>query len=202
MRGLLVASLALIAAAGCDNKFLAYVDGALLADADGVVPAPAGPTVVVKPETDLAQLALPKAPVIRLAFARDVPFPRVEELVRRVEAAGSKPVLLVGRRNQVQAFDLHEPVTGERTIQVQVTGDGQSCVGISGVPEMRCTQGAGRHVHGAFVREDVREAVKEYQLREVQVRADPTVEWADVIRAIDGARTCCGDTKVRATLVP
>ena len=67
---------------------------------------------------------------------------------------------------------------------------------------MRCFQGGDRrHVHRAFGREHIREAVKAYERHEVRVRVDPAIEWADAIRAVDGARTCCGDTRVAAALV-
>jgi hypothetical protein len=199
------ASLALAAAlalGGCENNLLAYVDGALLPDADQSIDAPAGPTLVVKPETDVAAVAIPSGPVVRLAVDRAVPWIRVEELTKRVEATGARPALLVGQRTHVRAFVLRDPLPPGDQVQVRVDDDGQHCVSKTGVLEMRCTKGAGRHVHRTFVREDVREAVKEYGLLGVEVRVAPTVEWADVVRAIDGARTCCFETKVASALAP
>jgi hypothetical protein len=111
-------------------------------------------------------------------------------------------VLLVGQRTHVHAFQLRDTLSGKEAIQVRVDDDGQHCVSKTGVLEMRCTKGAGRHIHRTFVREDVREAVKEYDLSEVEVRVNPSAEWADVVRAVDGARTCCFEKKVLAAVAP
>jgi hypothetical protein len=188
--------------ASCSNNMLAYVDGALLPDADGVIPAEEGPTLVVKPDTAEAQLEIPRGKVVRLAIDRAVTWARVEPLIERVKASGAKPVLLVGQRTRIHAFQLRDALSGKDAIQVRVDDDGQHCVSKTGVLEMRCTKGAGRHIHRTFVREDVREAVKEYQLSEVEVRVNPSAEWADVVRAVDGARTCCYEKKVLSAIAP
>jgi hypothetical protein len=201
MRAAIAAVLASLAL-GCSNNLLAYIDGALLPDADQSMPADDGPTLVVKAETVDATLAVPKGPVVRLAIDRAVPWLRVEALIHRVEAAGARPVLLVGQRQHVRAFQLHDPLGAGESIVVRVDDGGQHCVSKTGVLEMRCTKGAGKHIHRAFVREDVREAVKEYGLAQVQVRVNPLAEWADVVRVVDGARTCCGTTKVLAAIAP
>ena len=57
-----------------------------------------------------------------------------------------------------------------------------------------------KHIHRAFVRGNVDEAARAYQLREVQVRVEPDVEWADVVRTVDGARTCCGSKRLAVAI--
>ena len=42
------------------------------------------------------------------------------------------------------------------------------------------------------MREIVRHAVDGYKLPVVHVKPDESQSWADAVRAIDGARTCCG----------
>ena len=199
---LAVAVATVVAGAGC-QPMNAYVDGAHLPDADGVIAVEPGPTLVIKPDTDVAALAIPQAGAVRLAIDRAVPWPRVETLIQRVAAAGARPVFLVGVRDKIHAFRLNDTLAPGDRIRLLATSDGKACVGKTGVDEMRCFQGSDRrYVHRAFVRENVREAVKEYELHDVEVRADPSVEWANVVRAIDGARTCCGKTEVRAALMP
>ena len=46
----------------------------------------------------------------------------------------------------------------------------------------------------------MRETVKKWERTDVAVTIDPATEWADALRAIDGARTCCGTTEVRVAL--
>ena len=63
-------------------------------------------------------------------------------------------------------------------------------------------QGADKkHVQRAFVRETIRDAVKAYGITDVDVMVTPDLQWADVVKTIDGARTCCGDTDVRVKLL-
>jgi hypothetical protein len=189
-----------VAAAACgQNPYQATVDGVLLADADAVVPVEDGPLV----KLTLADLepAIPDAPVIRLAIARDVSWERVQKMLAAVKEKGVRPVLLVGRRSEIHAFVLSEEVSID-SIHLTSTPDGKFCVGPPGVNEAKCVQGADRkHVQRAFVRETVRDAVKAYGIDEVDVVVTPDLEWADVVRTIDGARTCCKDTPVKVKLI-
>jgi hypothetical protein len=190
---------------GCDGRRMeARIDGALLPETDGtgVDPAPAGPTLVVRLETDEATLAVPAGPNVRLAIDRAVPWRRVEALIARVERAGAKPVLLVGDRHRVRAIALRDPLSGEAAIQMLATTTGKACVGPPDSSEMRCVQGLDeKHIHRAFVRGNVEDAIKAYKIREVVVAVQPEVEWADVVRALDGARTCCGRKRTPVALV-
>ena len=57
-----------------------------------------------------------------------------------------------------------------------------------------------KHIDRAFVRELTRTAVKEYDLAQVRVVVDPALEWGDAVRAIDGARTCCGQKSISVSV--
>lgn len=190
------------AAAACGpNPYEARVNGVLLADADGVAAlGDAAKAPLVTLTLDQLEPEIPAGPVARLAVARDVSWDRVQKTLIRFDAAGVTPVLLVGQRRDVRAFTLADAIDGP-SIQLTSTADGKFCVGPPDVNEAKCVQSSDRkHINRAFVRETIREAVKAYDLTEVDVIAAPDVEWADVVRTIDGARTCCGDTTVKVTI--
>ena len=71
-----------------------------------------------------------------------------------------------------------------------------------GVEEAKCVKRRGdtRHVDRAFTRQLVREAVAGYQLSDVVVEIPPDLEWADVMRAVDAAKTCCKEDSPRAAI--
>ena len=48
--------------------------------------------------------------------------------------------------------------------------------------------------------EEIRAAHDEWGLSDVDVLVPDDVEWADVVRTIDGARTCCGKVEIRVAL--
>ena len=186
---------------GCQNKFVATVGGALLAECDGVVTPAPGPLFVVKATTEETQLPLPAGPVIQLAVDRAVSWRRMSALLARVKAAHAQPVLLVGVRDAVRAFVPNDVLTGGPSIELVATPDGKFCMRPPGATEAYCVKGTSGHIQRDFVRETMRDAVKAYGLFEVAVHVDASMEWADVVRTIDGARTCCDKTKVKVALV-
>jgi hypothetical protein len=193
-----VAVLLLLAACG-KNPYEAEVEGVVLADADGVVMPDEGPVV----KLTLAELEpeVPDVEVARLVIARDVTWARVVTTIEAFEAKGVRPVLLVGIRNSVRAIVLSEELEGP-SIHLTATPDGKFCVGPPTSVEAKCVQSADRkHIGRAFVRETIRDAVKAYDLHDVDVMVTDDLEWADVVRTVDGARTCCGQTEVRVKLL-
>jgi hypothetical protein len=201
MRSILLAALAL-AACG-PNPYQAKVEDILLADADEVHAVPpadeAGP--LVKLSREHLDPEIPDVPQFRLAIARDVAWEKVQKTLEAAKAKGAKPIILVGRRSDVRALVLTEEI-GEHSIHLTSTPDGKFCVGPPTTFEAKCVQGADKkHVQRAFVRETIRDAVKAYGITEVDVMVTPDLEWADVVKTIDGARTCCGDTDVRVKLL-
>jgi hypothetical protein len=192
---LLVVGLALMA--GCESKGLAQVGDALLAQAFDVIEPDKGPTLVIGAEDPTA---LPDGKVVRLAFDSKVPWSRVKQLVEWVEAEGKKPVLLVGYRHKVKGFVLNERLEGE-PIELLTYVGGKACVKPRESIEAACVETAGGvHIEESYVREFVRAAKKAYGLSDVEVELPDELEWADVVRAIDGARTCCGKPTMRVAI--
>src|SRR5690606_24284396 len=124
-------------------------------------------------------------------------------LVSKVTASGKTPVLLVGRHHKIHGFALEDPWqdTGP-AIVVHTYVDGKACVQPPGSPEAKCVQsGDQRQIDRAYVRELVREQVALYGPR-VEVDLAAGLRWDDVVRTIDGARTCCFETRVSVRLRP
>jgi hypothetical protein len=193
-----LAAVALVLASCGKNPYEAWVDGVLLAEADGVMTPDRGP--VVKLTNQELEPEVPDAPVARLAISWDVSWARVQTTIVRFTDKGVRPVLLVGRRSDVRAFELRDALEGP-PIRVITTPDGKFCVSPPDNNEAKCVQSSNReHIGKAFVRETVREAVDAYGLRDVTVWAEPDVDWVDVVRTIDGARTCCDGKLIRVSL--
>ena len=191
------ALLVLVAACG-KNPYEARVDGVVLADADGVVMPEEAPLV----KLTLAELEpeIPAVPVVRLAIGLDVSWERVQKTIIGMKEKGVRPVLLVGQRSDIRAIVLSDELTGP-SIHLTSTNDGKFCVGPPTTNEAKCVQSSDRkHISRAFVRELIRDAVQAYDLHDVDVMAAPDLEWADVVRTVDGARTCCGKTEVHVQL--
>ena len=191
----------LVLAACGPNPYQAKVEDILLADADDVIAVPKDSGPLVKLSLEHLEPEIPDAPVFRLAIARDVAWEKVQKTLEAAKAKGATPIVLVGRRSDVYAFVLTDEI-GEHSIHLTSTPDGKFCVGPPTTFEAKCVQGADKkHVQRAFVRETIRDAVKAYGITDVDVMVTPDLEWADVVKTIDGARTCCGDTDVRVKLL-
>ncbi len=203
MRRLAVsAALLAVAAAGCKNKPDATYDGVPLPQARGVREAPEAPTLVVRPDATSPDIPAGVAGgMLRLAIHRHVQWKDVDALLKRVDAAGAQAVPLVGQRWHLRAFSLSDDLETERSIAVTATLEGKTCVSPPGVAEAKCVQTIEKnHIDVAYTRELVREAVNEYKIYDVDLQVDPEMQWQDVVRAIDGVRTCCYDTPVRVKL--
>ncbi len=182
---------AALAAAGCDSHLEARVGDALLPQALGVVPAAAGPTVVVMPGQPTPAFA--PGPV-RVAIDHAVPWREVEPLLAALDAAGARPAFLVGQRQYVHAFPLSDELADAYTLRLRARATGTFCLSPPGTREAYCVEGGTRmHISSMYVREAVQKAVAEYRIRQAWVIPEPDTRWADVVRTIDGARTCCPD---------
>ena len=182
----------------CGGVKEAKVGEAFLAQADGTEPAPDGPTVVVLPgRAD----PLPEGEVVRLAIDRDVLYGEIAPLIAQVRARGGSPALLVGdRRQRLAAIAIDGWAPGETSIRVVATADGKACVSLPGIDEAKCVRTTQARVDRSYVRELVREAFKASSLRRVTVEAEAGLRWGDVVRAVDGARTCCAGERIAVAL--
>ncbi len=184
--------------ASCKSRSQAEVAGVWIAQAESIEAFPKGnaiPMLRGAPPTDLGT-----EPHVRLAIARDVRWSKVRDLRKELLAQGRSPYLIVANGRKTGAFNLFDELQGE-PIHVFVSVGGKLCVAPPGSPEAKCVQRGDRsHVDRAFTRELVREAVKGYRLHDVLVDVPADLEWADVVRAVDGARTCCFETVVRVRL--
>lgn len=183
------ALLLLLAAPGCDSHLDAEVGGALLPQALDVVPAGDGPTVVILPGKPAPALA---AGPVKLAIDHAVPWSELGPLLAAADQAGARPTLLVGQRDRVRGFRLADELKNEFTLRLRPTSDGKFCLSPPGTREAYCVQtGTRRHVSSAFVRAALQKAVAEYGITQGRVVPDADTRWGDIVRTIDGARTCC-----------
>lgn len=210
MRLAVAMAIAALFATAC-NKGPATVDGIRLAQARGVYdPPPAKAKLTVTsdliPDDDaVAKIVatVDKGAAIRLIVAMDVPWHEVRRIVDAVIAAGRKPVILIGKRSHLAALHLSDKLSGGPAIQLVAQLDGKICLAPPETKTAKCVTRYldDHHIDRAFTRGLVDEGVKAYNLHDVELHIPPMMDWADVVRALDGARTCCGDTEVRVEIL-
>jgi hypothetical protein len=174
---------------------------ARLPEADGTVAAPVeGAVVEVGKDPIPRRLSGP----VRVVADANRPYAEVVAATEAVRAAGGRPVLMVvTRRGKLAA--LPQPAAPvEEAIKLSARGDGKACVSPPGTDEATCVSRVDqKRIDRAFVRQIIFKAVKEYRLKHVHVRVDPSLPWHDAVRAIDGARTCCKpEDNVRVSVEP
>lgn len=179
-----------VAATACGSVKEAKVGEARLAYADGVDDAPKGwSTVEVMPGK---AGALPDdAKQVLIAADRDATFGDVWPLIQAARTRDADLLFYVAdRRQRVKVMEMNPP-SDEKQIRVIVTDDGKVCVNLPGIKEAKCVMTAQHRVDRSYTRELVREAFRASDLRHVRVEAETGLRWNDVVRAVDGARTCC-----------
>ncbi len=185
-------------AGGCENP-ITNVGNARLIEADETVKAPDGPLLEVGKERVPAQVSGP----VRLAADRDLPYAQVVAAAGAVKAAGGTPVLLVARRKLVEALPDPAPPDDVPAIRLHARIEGKACISPPDNEEATCVSRIDqKRIDRAFVRQILYRAVEEYGLTHVRVVIDPDLPWADAVRAIDGARTCCGKGKMTVHVEP
>ncbi len=183
------AAAAVPAAAACDMHFDAEVGGALLPQANGIVPLGEGPTLVMRP--GVAPAAIPPGPV-KLAIDHAVPWTEVDAVLDRAEVSGAQPIFVVGQRQYHKGFVLTDRLALGPVLTVRARRGGKFCVSPPGTDEAYCLEaGDKQHISAVFVRGVIRQAVEEYGILQARVVPDPDVRWGDLVRTVDGVRTCC-----------
>ncbi|MBK9071499.1 MAG: hypothetical protein IPL79_10920 [Myxococcales bacterium] len=208
---------ALLASLACGkNPYIAEVGGAILPEADRASDVPGGLSViVVKTTTDEKKLQLTAGPA-RVAIDRGVSWVRVLPFLQRLKAAGVKPVFLTGYRDEARAFVPTDVISDKPPITIDVNRAGDFCIspptGFYDIPvaigepakgeniESICIETDMISISRANVREAMREAIKQYGVTEVMIRMDEQAAWLDMVKAVDGVRTCCGKTAMKAAV--
>lgn len=197
--------------AACQGPGPKQVGEATLALALGVEEIPAAaqdaPVVEIMPGQPVT---IPAAPVVKLAIDRDVTWAQVRASLDIMDEREQTPVLLVAERRKVRAFARFDVIARSEieelrahAIEITAYTDGKVCVRHPEVTEAKCVQTPSRqYIDGAFTRELVREATKGYGLSKTAVDLPPDLQWDDVVRVVDGARTCCGEREVTAVVLP
>jgi hypothetical protein len=160
-----------------------------LVEADGTAPAPAGTPI----EVGVTAIPAKLSGAVPVAIDRDVPYPDALAALQAVEKAGGVPAPLVAVRTHIEALVAPQRQTGD-AIRLQARAEGKACVSPPDNPEATCVSRLDqKHIDRSFVRQILYKAVTEYGLKRIRVEIDPSLTWADAVRAIDGARTCCGE---------
>ncbi|HVK78214.1 MAG TPA: hypothetical protein VM734_33145 [Kofleriaceae bacterium] len=192
-----------LAATACNANLEARVDGALLPQATGTVAPGPGVTVVITPTEVPTVLPLsgtgnpPIVHPVKLAVDHKVPWRVVEQVLDRADDARQATVFLVGRRHRVAGFVLSDRLDLGPVLTVRAYVGGKFCVSPPGTDEAYCLESADKqHISALFARGVMDKAVRQYGITQARVVADPDLAWADLVRTVDGTRTCCQGMKV------
>jgi hypothetical protein len=183
------------------RPFILELDGVRLADVSAHVPVVEAPRLVVKAGQPVP--ALPAgARQVQLAVDREMPFGELRSFLQAIDKAGVRAQILVSVDGKLGALPPSLPAVPQSILlAVEMGEEVKACVAEPGAEVRACvSRKDGLHVERAFVRELVREAVKTYELTAVHVRPDPKLAWIEVVRAVDGARTCCKGTEIKVSV--
>jgi len=203
---LVLAAITAVTAAACQGKstLMAEVDGVVLPEADQTIAALDGPSVTIIPQGNEDLYKLPTGPVVRIAADRGVSWRRVKQVKDRLEKQGSTPVLLagVGITTEVRAFSPYQELRPGRHLVLDASRDGSFFAGEGDRDKGTRVQSFDHlHISKSSIREVLGPLVQKSGLHDVEVRVDAHLNWADMVRAVDGSRTCCPGVDMRATLV-
>lgn len=191
-RGVIIAIA--VALTGCEAPPLAKVGETFLAQAADTRDITNGESAAVLELSAIDPASPPPNPEIHIAAGKRDKWRDIRNMVSELGSSGKKVRLLSAQRRRVGEFVLYEEVAN-RPIEVVARTNGQACIRLPGVKEAKCVQRAdAKHIDRAHLRQLVREAIRVSKIRDVLVYVPGDMEWADVVRAVDAARTCCKQT--------
>lgn len=170
---------------------------ARLPDASRTVPLPEGEVLEVVPGQAPAVTA--RGPV-RIVADRDATWSEVAAAMDAVHAAGGEPWLAMRYRTHVRALPPFAPRVDDPAIRI-IAEETRACIWLPEADQGHCvSRGDKKHIDRAGLRETLRSIVKATGITRVRVSVWPTTSYADAIRAIDGARTCCFEQQIDVAL--
>lgn len=187
----------------CTGDYQAKINDVWIPQADSIQPLPQGENWII--DADGKAGKVPKSANVFMIAPREIPWHKIQSLRENIQSLGKTPFLVVGKRKKTGVFLPSDEIAKENGVATQaisayVTPKGKFCVGPPKAIEYKCTQRSDKlHADRAGIRQLVREARKGYRLDSLNLNVDPMIGYADYIRAVDGARTCCSklpDTKV------
>lgn len=189
-----------LCAGACSPPGQPRLEGMWLAEADGLLPRESGPIVMLRADAALPAASEQAAGPVQVVADRDLGAGVVAEWVSVAAAHGALPQLLAWRRDGLGRLPPADPKVDESLLLRVTPGEVRACLSPPGVEEAACVSRLDRkHVDRAYVRQLVRTARKKYGIHSVHVWLPPELGWGDAVRAIDGARTCCGPDAPRVS---
>ena len=128
---------------------------------------------------------------------------RVKAVADRLQAQGSRAVYLCGMgvTDKVAAFVPTEQLQPGEHLVFDAGHEGDFFIARGNDKGTEVKAFDHEHIAKSFIRETMGPLVAESHIHDVEVRADPHMDWADLVRAVDGSRTCCDGVSMRASLI-
>lgn len=172
---------------------------ARLPQADRVVELPKGEVLELVPGQPPAPAG--KGPV-RIVADGDATWQEVAAAMDAVRAAGGEPWLAMRHRTEVKALPPFLPRVADPALRI-IAEETRACIWIPDAMEGVCvSRGDKKHIDRTGMRQTLRQVIDETGISRVRMVVWPTTSYANAIRAIDGARTCCFETPVEISLEP
>lgn len=181
---------------GAGRKQVGEATLAMLAMGTEDIPEAArdAPVVVVMPDR---APTIPNAPVVKLAVDVHASWGLVKSILAEMKARGQKPVMLIAEDRELRAFNIEEDPIDGPIIEIMTNTTGRLCVHHPDARDAKCHESTDeKYIDPAATRELVREAMKGYKRHNFLIELADAQLWSNVVSAVGGARSCCGDTRI------
>ena len=173
------------------------IDNAILPKASTVESVPEGTRVVLPGTIGV----VPTGGTLLIAGDRHTPWNQVASLMKRAETAGTTARLLVNHHLKLRVLELGQAPSGDDYFKLEVRANGKVCAHPPYGSFAKCVEGVQvKGVAPSWVRKLIREFIDAYGSHPVLLTAEPDATLQAVVRAADGARTCCKDKKIPVLL--